>query len=48
MHEISPLEKHYKQMSPGGSSGTSDPSDDKLADGFDMKEVLAAKEKLGV
>ena len=29
MHEISPLERHYKAASPGGLSGSSDPSDDK-------------------
>ena len=29
LHEISPLERHYKNVSPGGLSGSSDPSDDK-------------------
>jgi hypothetical protein len=45
MHEISPLEKHYKNVSPGGSSGLSDPSDEK---GFDLNQVLTDKEKLNM
>lgn len=47
LHEISPLEKHYKNVSPGGSSGISDPSSDKDK-GFDLNQVLSDKEKLGM